>query len=848
MTENIFLSYRRDDSRGYTNAIYTLLELHFPADSIFMDVDTLIPGSDFVLSLQDAVENCDIFLAVIGKSWENIEDQKGLRRLDNPEDFVRIEVAHALKRGIPVIPVLVDGAQMPSSDNLPDNLKDLARRHAFSIGDHMRSDMQRLIKVLEKTFERLEKERLEKEKKEAELLARAQAEEERIAQEKAEADLIAKEKAEANLIAKEKTGADRIAKEKAEEDRIAKEKAEVDRKANEKAEADRKAKEKAEANRKAKEKAEADRKAKEQAQADRKAKKKAEADQKAKAQIEGKRKKEKIVSSPLPLLKKIPVWVWPVAGTVLITIGYGVFGGFSPSQSEEAGKTETVQVELQLSSTPIIAAGTETPMPSSTPVLEIGSTKISPVDGMVQVYIPAGEFLMGSNSGEKNAQPVHEVYLDGFWMDEHEVTAEQFQAFMEETNYSADPKNSGDYPVAGVHHPDASSYCEWAGRRLPTEAEWEKAARGGLEGKLYPWGDEYFNNVPGAIKGAQGGNDVHDPINVKAYAPNGYGLFDMAGNVCEWTGDFYVENYSTNSPVINPTGPQDGDWKIIRGGSWFLWMNNLRVDHRYWSTDSSDGGADHIGFRCAQSVGPEEPPAAEPLDNADVVNSTDGAVVVYLPSGDFLMGSDNGESDESPAHSVYLDGFWIYQTEVTNSTYKKCVQAGVCTVPDISQNTQYYDLIYADHPMVYVNWYDSDIYCEWAGGRLPTEAEWEKAARGTDGRTYPWGDYFLIEDYANYGAIVGDTMPVGSYPTGQSPYGLMDMAGNVAEWVGDWYDSEYYQSSPSENPTGPDAGFEKLLRGGSWNLGFEKIQTTSRQNYSPDFSFKFWGFRCVTSQ
>lgn len=137
MTENIFLSYRRDDSRGYTNAIYTLLELHFDSSQIFMDIDTLIPGSDFVQCLEDAVESCDIFLAIIGLRWENIKDKEGNRRLENPEDFVRIEVAHVLKRGIPVIPVLVDGAEMPSSENLPDNLKELARRHAFSIGDYL---------------------------------------------------------------------------------------------------------------------------------------------------------------------------------------------------------------------------------------------------------------------------------------------------------------------------------------------------------------------------------------------------------------------------------------------------------------------------------------------------------------------------------------------------------------------------------------------------------------------------------------------------------------------------------------------------------------------------------------
>ncbi len=232
MTENIFLSYRRDDSRGYTNAIYTLLELHFPTDSIFMDVDTLIPGSDFVQSLQDAVENCDIFLAVIGSRWENIEDKEGRRRLDNPEDFVRIEVAHALKRGIPVIPVLVDGAQMPSSDTLPDNLKELARRHAFSIGDHMRSDMQRLIKVLERTFKRLEEDRIKQEKKEAELLAKHEAEQ--------------KAKAQAELEKKAAEEKERLALQKAERERQEREEAEAEQKAREKAEEERKAREQAE--------------------------------------------------------------------------------------------------------------------------------------------------------------------------------------------------------------------------------------------------------------------------------------------------------------------------------------------------------------------------------------------------------------------------------------------------------------------------------------------------------------------------------------------------------------------------------------------------------------------------
>jgi len=469
---------------------------------------------------------------------------------------------------------------------------------------------------------------------------------------------------------------------------------------------------------------------------------------------------------------------------------------------------------------------------------------------MVQVYIPAGEFLMGSDSGEENAQPVHEVYLDGFWMDEHEVTADQFQKFMEETSHSADPKNSGNYPVAGVNIQDALSYCEWAGRRLPTEAEWEKAARGGLEGKLYPWGDEYFNNIPGDIGGAQGGNGVHDPINVQTYAPNGYGLYDMAGNIWEWTADFYDENYYSNSPENNPTGPQDGELYVVRGGSWFLWMNNLRVDHRFWSGDGPDSGGDHIGFRCVESVGSEESPVAEPLDHADFVNTLDGAVMAYVPSGDFLMGSDSGESKESPAHTVYLDGFWISKTEVTNDMYRLCVIDGTCNVND--WQTEFYNSDdFQDYPAASFSWKQADTYCKWTGGYLPTEAQWEKAARGTDGRTYPWGEGADIKyaQYASNDYYQPNPTIVGSYPEGASPYGLLDMAGNVAEYVADWYDSGYYEISPSENPLGPEDGLERVVRGGSFNSSAYNIRVTRRSSaFLREEQNNQVGFRCATSQ
>ncbi len=209
--------------------------------------------------------------------------------------------------------------------------------------------------------------------------------------------------------------------------------------------------------------------------------------------------------------------------------------------------------------------------------------------------------------------------------------------------------------------------------------------------------------------------------------------------------------------------------------------------------------------------------------------------MVYVPAGEFIMGSDEGESNEQPVHTVYLDAFYIDKTEVTNAQYRKCVEAGACDAP--SGTISY-------HPVVYVSWNDADAYCEWAGKRLPIEAEWEKACRGMDGRTYPWGEGIDC-DHAQYGECGGGTVPVESKSKGVSPYGALDMAGNVWEWVADWYDSGYYSQSPGSNPSGPDSGEYRVHRGGSWGDNRESARCAYRAGLDPGLRGDRLGFRCA---
>jgi formylglycine-generating enzyme required for sulfatase activity len=268
------------------------------------------------------------------------------------------------------------------------------------------------------------------------------------------------------------------------------------------------------------------------------------------------------------------------------------------------------------------------------------------------------------------------------------------------------------------------------------------------------------------------------------------------------------------------------------------------------------------------------------ISTATLVPPTDtppstAADMVHVPAGEFIMGSPQGEGsdDEHPQHTVYLDAFYIDKYEVTNAQFAQFLneqgnqeEDGVTWLdiedPDCritERGGQYQPKSgYSDHPVNEVSWYGARAYCEWAGKRLPTEAEWEKAARGTDGRTYPWGNAFdgsrvnfcdrnCEYDWKDTGADDGyaRTAPVGSYPAGASPHRALDMAGNVCQWVADWYDTGYYANSPESNPRGPASGDYRVIRGSSWYDDAAYVRAAYRYRDYPDATDHSVGFRCA---
>ena len=221
--------------------------------------------------------------------------------------------------------------------------------------------------------------------------------------------------------------------------------------------------------------------------------------------------------------------------------------------------------------------------------------------------------------------------------------------------------------------------------------------------------------------------------------------------------------------------------------------------------------------------------------------------IVLVPAGEFTMGSSTGDLDERPVRQVYLDAFYIDRHQMSVGKYGTFLEATSHEAPedwDVMNKPAH-----QKRPVINVHWADADAYCKWAGKRLPTEAEWEKAARGTDGRIYPWGNELPTDFHANMKKEIWNNhmvlTPVGMFEGGKSPYGIYDMAGNVWEWVSDWYDQNYYKTGSLRNPTGPPTGEYKVIRGGSWGSSPKDLRSADRESRLPSFGGLGTGFRCA---
>jgi formylglycine-generating enzyme required for sulfatase activity len=472
--------------------------------------------------------------------------------------------------------------------------------------------------------------------------------------------------------------------------------------------------------------------------------------------------------------------------------------------------------------------------------------------------IPAGIFTMGSNPRAAappfaNERPRQRIQLSEFCISRVPITNAQYHRFVMACQHPAPghwpegrlPAGSEDFPVTYISWHDAQAFCAWAGVRLPTEAEWEKAARGD-DGRWWPWGDTLPDATRCHFNGqAQGIAPAAQSVLPVGQFPQGaspYGVLDMAGNVWEWTNSpyrAYPYRAEDGSEVMTPGGV-----RVVRGGSYNHDLRQIRCAAR----DGMAAGVRdvYIGFRVVAGAGACN--HASPLD----------LDWVTIAAGAFWLGSEPGARpsailpSELPQHQLALAEFCIAQTPVTNAAYADFVQATGHPAPThwLTCNTP---TNLADHPVTHVDWYDAQAFCRWAGVRLPTEAEWEKAARGSalaegELRIYPWGNAPPDRTRLNYrhSGKRTTTTPVNRYPRGASPYGVLDMAGNVWEWVSSAYGS--YPYSATDGREDVTTAQQRVLRGGSFaSPGAAYVRCAMRSLSYPTRRREHIGFRVVQS-
>ena len=510
------------------------------------------------------------------------------------------------------------------------------------------------------------------------------------------------------------------------------------------------------------------------------------------------------------------------------------------------------------------------------------------VEQIETIFVKGGTFKMGI----PNSKRTKEINLNDFYIGKYEITNEQFCQFLniygykyvkdgtyegknmvssgniKYTKYGWRPKNgTGKYP-AEVTWYGANEYCKWAGGRLPTEAEWEYAARGGKMSKSYLYsGSNNYKEVAWFDENSE--NRMHD---VGTKKPNEIGLYDMSGNSWEWCEDWFDKNYKKNKA------------KVIRGGGY---QSSYKEKTVYFRLKTK---IDHSnGFRICRN---NEDGVANvaPLDEVLVKkNITKNNKMIFVKGGTFYMGSNDNyfKDDVSPMHRVQLKGFYISKYEITNSQfcrflneygsdkvkegkykYKKMIyysnqeqnDFGIDIYDPVSQEHYKQFKIkdgrgiirtengwqaakgFENYPVIYVTWYGANEYCKWAGGRLPTEAEWEYAANGrrkSGGYKYSGANSakYVAWYLADYAHEVGTTKKA-------NRLGIYDMSGNVWEWCKDWYDKNYYKISPGKNPLNmADTLQYKVIRGGSYFDNSKRCRIKYRGFILPDAHLSNLGFR-----
>ena len=436
-----------------------------------------------------------------------------------------------------------------------------------------------------------------------------------------------------------------------------------------------------------------------------------------------------------------------------------------------------------------------------------------------------------------NEQPQQRVWLPDFHLSRVPITNAQYQHFVRATHHPAPGHWPDGQPLAGteqfpatyVSWADAQAFCVWAGVRLPTESEWEKAARGPAsvhaarpeDERWWPWGDAlpdatraHFN---GQALGVAPAAQRVMPVGQFPLGASPYGVLDMAGNVWEWTNTLYR---------AYPYRAEDGrealttsGLRVVRGGSYNHDLRQIRCAGR----DGMAAGVRdvYIGFRVA--ITKVATPVTTPVATALAALALEW---VPIPAGAFVMGSEPRSRrgavlpSEVPQQSIHVDEFRIAQMPVTNADYAAFVLATSHSAPAHWFNGLFPPRL-AQHPVTHVDWDDAQAFCGWAGVRLPTEAEWEKAARGSstsvgEERIYPWGNRLPNATLLNYRRTGKrtTTTPVHHYPRGTSPYGVLDMAGNVWEWTSSAYAP--YPYTVADGREDPQLRTQRVLRGGSF--------------------------------